>query len=179
LPGICTQALKGPLLPLHFAGQVSVVEGGRGGVYDGKDERPAPLRGLSPLSLMLPLNHTDTPPVSFCEAAPVPHVSLWGKEQTSQNITGRRHSKSSRGGKKRRSRVHRAPRPRPGGGRQQRKGATQASHPPTLPSLDGFHPQVQSCTTGKQITGRGQSQSSEQYFCTPVDQDQRTSGTRR
>lgn len=99
MPGICTETLKGPLLPLRFAGQVSVVAGGRGGVYDGKDERPAPLRGLSPLSLMLPLNHTDTPPVSFCEAAPVPHVSLWGKEQTSQNITGRRHSESSRGGK--------------------------------------------------------------------------------
>lgn len=27
---------------------------------------------------MLPLNHTDTPPVSICEAAPVPYVSLWG-----------------------------------------------------------------------------------------------------
>uniref|UniRef100_A0A3B4XUG0 Ribonuclease P and MRP subunit p25 n=1 Tax=Seriola lalandi dorsalis TaxID=1841481 RepID=A0A3B4XUG0_SERLL len=33
---------------------------------------------------MLPLNHTDTPPVSICEAAPVPYVSLWGTEQTSQ-----------------------------------------------------------------------------------------------
>lgn len=51
-------------------------------------KRPAPLRGLSPLSLMLPLNHTDTPPVSICEAAPVPYVSLWGTEQTSQSITG-------------------------------------------------------------------------------------------
>lgn len=40
-------------------------------------KRPVPLRGLSPLSLMLPLNHTDTPPVSICEAAPVPYVSLW------------------------------------------------------------------------------------------------------
>ena len=71
------------------------MEGGRG--VRRRDERPAPLRGLSPLSLMLPLNHTDTPPVSFCEAAPVPHVSLWGKEQTSQNITGRRHSQISPG----------------------------------------------------------------------------------
>ncbi|KAJ3594173.1 hypothetical protein NHX12_006504 [Muraenolepis orangiensis] len=50
---------------------------------------------------MLPLNHTDTPPLSFCEAAPVPHVSLWGKEQTSQNISGTRHGESSRGGKRR------------------------------------------------------------------------------
>lgn len=40
-------------------------------------KRPVPLRGLSPLSLMLSLNHTDTPPVSICEAAPVPYVSLW------------------------------------------------------------------------------------------------------
>lgn len=53
-----------------------------------KDEKPAPLRGLSSICLMLPLNHADTPPVSICEAAPVPYVSLWGTEQTSQSITG-------------------------------------------------------------------------------------------
>uniref|UniRef100_A0A8C6LLW4 Ribonuclease P and MRP subunit p25 n=1 Tax=Nothobranchius furzeri TaxID=105023 RepID=A0A8C6LLW4_NOTFU len=48
---------------------------------------PAPLRGLSPLFLSLPLNHTDTPPVSICEAAPVPYVSSWRTEPTSQSIT--------------------------------------------------------------------------------------------
>lgn len=36
---------------------------------------------------MLPLNHADTPPVSICEAAPVPYVSLWGTEQASQSTT--------------------------------------------------------------------------------------------
>ncbi|CAL8349812.1 unnamed protein product [Merluccius merluccius] len=117
---------------------------------------------------MLPLNHTDTPPVSFCEAAPVPHVSLWGEK--SSRLPPEHHWETAaarRGapeGRKRRSRVHSAPRTRLDRGEAEKGDHahppslhTHPSPPPNLnPILDEIRPQVQSCTTGKQTPiGRG------------------------
>ena len=149
-PGLLKGHAGGPLLPRSEGGRFQLWrEGGRG--VRRKDERPAPLRGLSPLSLMLPLNHRH----SSCEL-------LWGGSCPSRLFVGERadfpehHWETTRQdlpGGKRRSRVHGAPRPRLD------RGSREPRTPPAQPWMTSSH-RFKAVQPGEQIIGRGQSQSS-------------------